>query len=125
MTSSTGTTTDFASLDQSMDTAMADQNQPALEAMLAPDFHYTHSTDKNQEKAEFIAGIMARVGPPRRELSNVTGEVHGDIAVTRGDLDIVYADGSKKLMRYVRVYRNESGKWIPISQRTLLGGDRS
>jgi len=51
-------------------------------------------------------------------------EVHDDIAVTRGNLDIVYVDAPRKLLRNVRVYRRARDEWRLISSRTVLADDR-
>ena len=51
-------------------------------------------------------------------------EVHDDIAVTRGNLDIVYVDAPRKLLHYVRVYRRIGDDWRLISSRTVLADDR-
>ena len=115
----------LAGLDPKMDTAMAQQDRATLESLLADDFLYTHSNGMTQNKREFIEPIMARENPPQRLLSESVGELHGDIGVTRGNLDVVYSDGRPRLLfRYVRVYRNIDGEWHPISHRTLYAKDR-
>ena len=115
----------FQDLDPQMDNAMASNDTAALEALLAPDFLYTHSNGKTQDKAEFIAAIGARPNPPARPLSDIQAEVHGDIAVTRGNLNVVYRDHAPtKMFRYVRVYRREGERWVPFSHRTLYALDR-
>ena len=115
----------LAELDPKMDTAMAQQDRATLESLLADDFMYTHSNGMTQNKQEFIEPIMARVNPPQRILSESVGELHGDVGVTRGNLDVVYDDGRPRLLfRYVRVYRKIDGAWRPISHRTLYAKDR-
>lgn len=111
--------------DQAIDTAMSERNAPTLDALLADDFVYTHSNGRSQPKVEFVQAILARTDPPRRELSDVGVEVHGDIAVTRGNLDIRYYDDRPNLyMRYVRVYRQFGTEWRAISHRTVYATDR-
>jgi len=59
-------------------------------------------------------------------LSDVQVEIHSDIAVTRGDLDIHYHDSRPSLfMRYVRVYRQVGNEWRAISHRTVYATDRN
>ena len=113
-------------LDQEIDNAISDKNGAALERILAEDFIYTHSNGKSQDKAAFIAGVVNRDNPPpRRPLNDQQVELHGDIAVTRGNLDIVYNDDRTNLfMRYVRVYRQKDGGWEPFSHRTVYATDR-
>jgi ketosteroid isomerase-like protein len=112
-------------LDPKMDTAMAAGDGATLEALLAPDFIYTHSNGTSQAKREFIDAIVKREERPRRDLTEIAGEVHGDIGVTRGNLNVVYADGRPTLQfRYVRVYRQNPTGWQPISHRTVYAKDR-
>ena len=111
-------------LDPKMDTAMAKQDRATLESLLAGDFIYTHSNGNSQAKPEFIDAIMARENPPRRDLSEIQAELHGDVGISRGNLDVVYDDGLRLVFRYVRVYRNTGGAWHPISHRTLYAKDR-
>ena len=113
-------------VDGAIDDAMANQDGPALERLLAEDFIYTHSNGSSQAKAEFIAAILARTNPPRRLLNDVHVEVHHDVAVTRGNLDLVYHDDRPNLyMRYVRVYRRQNGAWLAFSHRTVYATDRA
>jgi hypothetical protein len=112
-------------LDPRMDTAMAQGDGATLEGLLAPDFIYTHANGNPQPKAEFIEAIVKRENRPRRDLSETVAEVHGDVAVTRGNLDVVYYDARPTLyFRYVRIYRLIAGAWQPISHRTLYAKDR-
>jgi ketosteroid isomerase-like protein len=112
-------------LDPRMDTAMAGGDGATLESLLAPDFIYTHSNGNSQAKREFIDAIVRREGRPRRNLSEIAGEVHGDVGVTRGNLDVVYYDERPTLyFRYVRVYRRNTSGWQPISHRTVYAKDR-
>ena len=115
----------LSDLDQAIDTAMSERTAAALESLLADEFVYTHSNGRSQAKPEFVAAIIGRSDPPRRLLSDVHAELHGDIAVTRGNLDIRYLDNRPDLfMRYVRVYRQFGSDWRAISHRTVYATDR-
>jgi hypothetical protein len=112
-------------LDPKMDTAMALGDGATLEALLAPDFIYTHASGNSQNKRDFIDAILKRENRPRRDLSEIAAEVHGDVAVTRGNLDVVYYDERQPLyFRYVRVHRRSDAGWQPISHRTVYAKDR-
>jgi hypothetical protein len=112
-------------LDQAIDTAVSDGDGQTLERALADEFIYTHSNGRPQPKAEFIEAIVKRENRPRRVLSDVQVELHDDIAVTHGDLDIRYSDDRPDLfMRYVRVYRWFGAEWRGISHRTVYATDR-
>jgi hypothetical protein len=112
--------------DQAIDTAMSDRDAASLDALLADEFIYTHSNGRSQPKPEFVAAILQRSDPPRRVLNDVQVEMHGDIAVSRGNLDIHYSDNRPDLfMRYVRVYRLFGSNWRAISHRTVYATDRN
>jgi len=112
-------------LDQTVDNAIAEADEPPLQRILAPDFIYTHSTEHSDARDPFIAWVhKPRQHRPQRLLSDVQVELHDDIAVTRGNLDIVYVDAPRKLLRYVRVYRQTANEWRLISSRTVLADDR-
>jgi ketosteroid isomerase-like protein len=112
-------------LDPVMDNAMAGGDGATLGSLLAPDFVYTHANGTSQAKDEFIDAIVKRENRPRRDLSEIAAEVHGDVGVTRGNLDVVYYDDRPTLhFRYVRVYRRNPGGWQPISHRTVYAKDR-
>jgi hypothetical protein len=111
--------------DQAIDAAMSARDGTVLEALLADEFIYTHSNGRSQPKPEFVEAIVKRADPPERVLSDVHVEVHDDIAVTRGDLDIRYHDQRTDLfMRYVRIYRQFGDEWRAISHRTVYATDR-
>ena len=125
MTTDTAAAETLIALDPRMDTAMAQGDSATLESLLAPDFIYTHSNGTSQAKREFIDAIVKREGRPRRDLSEIAAEVHSDIGVTRGNLDVVYHDDRPTLyFRYVRVYRLNRAGWQPISHRTVYARDR-
>ena len=112
-------------LDPKMDTAMAEGDGATLEALLAPDFIYTHSNGASQTKREFIDAIVKREGRPAATSAKSPARSHGNVGVTRGNLDVVYADGRPTLLfRYVRVYRHNPAGWQPISHRTVYAKDR-
>jgi hypothetical protein len=113
-------------LDPVMDTAMAQGDSATLESLLAPDFIYTHASGNSQPKREFIDAIVKRENRPRRDLSEIAAEVHGDAGVTCGNLDVVYYDERPTLyFRYVRVHRRYPSGWQPISHRTFFARDRA
>jgi ketosteroid isomerase-like protein len=113
-------------LDVIIDTAVSERDAATLGSVLADDFVYTHSNGRSQSRQELIDAIAARDNPPRRVLSDVEAELHGQIAVTRGNLDIQYADDRANLyMRYVRVYRLSNHHWQAISHRTVHATDRA
>jgi ketosteroid isomerase-like protein len=112
-------------LDSSIDELASNGDFDALAPLLAEDFRYNHSTGLSQSRNEWLDGLKPLVGRRERIVSAVEVELHGDIAVVMGDLDIIWTDGRHNYDRYVRVYRLADGQWRAISQRTLPAHDRA
>jgi ketosteroid isomerase-like protein len=112
-------------LDSSIDELASKGDFDALGSLLAADFRYNHSTGHSQSKSEWLEGLKPLVGRRDRIPSSIVVEVHGDVAVAMGDLDIVWVDGRHNYDRYVRVYRVTDGHWRAVSQRTVPARDRA
>jgi Domain of unknown function (DUF4440) len=112
-------------LDSRIDELASKGEFDALGSLLAPDFRYNHSTGHSQSKSEWLAGLGPLVGRRDRLASSIEIELHGDLAVAMGDLDIVWMDGRHNYDRYVRVYRVTDGNWLAVSQRTVPAHDRA
>jgi hypothetical protein len=96
-----------------------------LEPLFNADFRYTHSNGMTQNKQEYLDAIGARKDPPLRQLSENIVDVHDDVGIVRGNIDVIYSDDRPTLyLRYVRVWRLVGGEWKAIFQRTLLATDR-
>jgi ketosteroid isomerase-like protein len=117
--------TTLQELDASIDDLASKGDFDALGPLLADDFRYNHSTGHGQNKAEWLEGLKPLVGRRQRVTSAIQVEVHGEVAVAMGDLDIVWTDGRHNYDRYVRVYRLTDGQWRLISQRTVPAHDRA
>lgn len=121
----TGTAADaLVQLDASIDEAASDADFGRLDALLADDFIYAHSTGMVQDKTEWVESLKPLVGKRRRVVSGARAELHGDVAIVAGDVDIVWNDRETKYNRYVRVFRLVDGAWRAISQRTVPAPDR-
>jgi hypothetical protein len=115
----------LAHLDVSIDELASKGEFAALSSLLADDFVYSHSTGAVQDKGEWIEGLKPLVGK-RDRVANVVGvEFHGDIAVVKGEVDIVWREAPTKYNRYVRIYRLVDGGWRAISQVTTPAPERA
>jgi hypothetical protein len=110
--------------DVSIDELASKGDLAALSAILADDFVYSHSTGLVQNKDEWLGSLEPLVGRRNRVATSTGVEVHGDIAVVKGEVDIVWFDAPTKCNRYVRVYRRGDAGWRAISQVTLPALDR-
>ena len=123
-TEADATIAELEALDLSIDALASNGDFTALEALLADDFVYSHSTGQVQDKATWVASLSPLLGRRQRVPSNLRVELHGDVAVVSADLDIVWNDAPTKYNRYVRVWRRIAGTWRAISQRTVPAEDR-
>jgi ketosteroid isomerase-like protein len=117
--------TTLREIDASIDQLASSGDFTGLEKLLAEDFRYNHSTGLGQNKREWLDGLKPLVGRRERVTSSIHVELHGDLAVAMGDLDIVWGDGRHNYDRYVRVYRQVNDSWRVVSQRTLPAHDRA
>ena len=115
---------DLSRLDVSVDELASKGEFAALSALLADDFHYSHSTGLVQDKREWLDSLVPLVGKRDRVANVVNVELHGDVAVVKGALDVVWVAAPTKYNRYVRVYRLREGAWRAISQVTTPAPDR-
>src|SRR5215212_8992570 len=79
---------------------MASEDIDALKPVLADDFYYTHSTGHSQTKDEWLEGLRPLLGRRQRLSSPSRVELHEDVAVAMGDLDIAWNDGRRNTDRY-------------------------
>jgi ketosteroid isomerase-like protein len=117
--------TELLELDLKIDGLASKGEFEVLASLLASDFRYHHSTGLSQDKAQWIEGLKPLVGKRLRVASAIQIEVHGDVAMAMGNLDITWNDGRHNYDRYIRVYRFESGRWLAIFQRTVPALDRA
>jgi hypothetical protein len=115
---------DLEGLDAKIENAATSGDFATLETLLAPDFIYTHTNGRVQNRAEWFELLGGLSGKRERNVSEVEVEVHDDIAVTRANLDVVGLPGGTKYMRTVKVYRLKDGRWQAISNNTLPANDR-
>jgi hypothetical protein len=97
----------------------------SLAQYFAEDFRYTHSNGMTQNKQEYVDAAGKRKDPPLRRLSENRADIHDDVAITSGQIDVIYDDGRPQLyLRYVRVWRLVNNEWKAIFQRTVHATDR-
>ena len=99
--------------------AMRKQDWPALEARLADDLVYVHSTARRETKAEHVGNL--RAGKPHyrgiapRERS---ARVFGDVGVVNGTSDMHVENAGKEnrfTVRYLAVYAKSGGAWRMVA----------
>jgi len=111
---------DLRAMDQRIEDAVVRADLKFLESAYAKDFRFTHGTGNIQSKDEWLKSVAKR-GFLSRKVSLVELELHGDVAVTFGRLDVIKSGegGEKYSLRYVRVYERRNGRWEMLMHRTV------
>lgn len=95
--------------------AMRRQDWPALEAALADDLVYVHSTARRETKGEHVGNLKAgkpnyRGASPRERKVRL----RGDVAIVNGVSDMHVENGGKEqrfTIRYLAVYAKIANRW--------------
>jgi ketosteroid isomerase-like protein len=99
--------------------AMRKENWPALEASLADELTYVHSTARLESKAEHVGNLKAGkphyrgIAPRDRKV-----RVHGDVGIVNGISEMHVENAGKEqrfTVRYLAVYAKSGGAWRMIA----------
>jgi ketosteroid isomerase-like protein len=99
--------------------AMRKEDWPALEAVLADDLTYVHSTARLESKAEHVGNLKAGkphyrgIAPRERKV-----RVHGGVGVVNGVSDMHVENAGKEqrfTVRYLAVYAKAGTAWRMIA----------
>jgi ketosteroid isomerase-like protein len=119
MPEATGIEADVLRADDGRFDAMVREDWGALEAALADDLTYVHSTARLESKAEHVANLRAgkphyRGIKPRERKARV----HGGIGVVNGVSEMHVENGGKEqrfTVRYLAVYAKAGENWRMIA----------
>ena len=118
-TTGTGIEAEVLRADEARFEAMRKEDWAGLDAALADDLTYVHSTARLESKAEHIANL--RGGKPHyRGIAprERTVRVNGDVGVVNGVSEMhVERDGKAQrfTVRYLAVYARAAGRWRMIA----------
>src|SRR6266851_2288347 len=99
--------------------AMRKEDWPALEAVLADDLTYVHSTARLESKAEHVGNLRAGkphyrgIAPRERK-----ARVQGDVGIVNGISEMHVENAGKEqrfTVRYLAVYAKSGGNWRMIA----------
>ena len=123
----TGAETDVLSADERRFDAMRRGDWTALDAALADDLTYVHSTARLESKAEHVANL--RAGKPHyRGIAprDRRARVHGNIGVVNGVSEMHVENAGKEqrfTVRYLAVYAKAGGEWRMIAWQSTRQPD--
>jgi ketosteroid isomerase-like protein len=113
------TETDVLSADDRRFEAMRKADWPALEAVLADDLTYVHSTARLESKGEHVGNLKAGkphyrgIAPRERKV-----RVHGGVGVVNGVSEMHVENAGKEqrfTVRYLAVYAKAGSAWRMIA----------
>ena len=123
---------EVASFERQIELAAAHRDLKFLEAAADDSLHYTHGDDWTMGGAPLAvndkAAWLGWLGNPKtrmlsREVSEQHVELHGDVALTTGKIDIRTDSSDSKFgeytIWYLRVYRRQDGRWRLLSHHTV------
>ena len=121
--------TELADLDRRLEEAAVKGDAELLERHLSGDFTFTHVEGTTETKSDYLSRV--RRIPSRyffaRDVSHQVVEIHGDVALVVGRLDIrgfgPTADPTKaapncSAVEYIHLYARHDNQWIFVSNRT-------
>lgn len=108
-------------VEQHVESAIVSGDTLFLQSVFSDNFRFTHGDGQITNKTDSLKQIAQRPYLMRR-LDGLNIEVHGDVAVTYGLVDIT-ARGDhgnhSYLVKYIRVYKHVNGQWEMLMQRTV------
>ena len=127
MAETTGAEADVLSADERRFDAMRRGDWTALDAALADDLTYVHSTARLESKAEHVQNL--RAGKPHyRGIAprDRRARVHGNIGVVNGVSEMHVENAGKEqrfTVRYLAVYAKAGGEWRMIAWQSTRQPD--
>ena len=115
------TSDEIKQLEQLIEDAVVKADLKFLKSVYADDFRFTHGDGETQNKAQWLE-LVAKREVKSRKISTSEVELHGNVAITVGRLDVVWkgeGKDDKYALKYVRLYERRKGKWVLLSHRTI------
>lgn len=107
-------------LNQQIDSYVVSRNVKALDSLYATDFVFSHGSGRVEGKAGWMKTVE-RANYPLRQHDSVKVELHGNVAVVKGKMDIQKVNKDKTdtyHLRYIRIYALRNKYWQLISHNT-------
>jgi hypothetical protein len=117
------TLTDLQALDHAVESAFQRADADYLKDVLADDFQFFISSGKPLPKAQVLTTYGKPGQFPRRELTSANIELHGDVALSNGRMEVHSAAGRDYVVCYLRLYQRRGERWQLLSHRTFRERD--
>lgn len=114
---------ELAALEAAVEAAFQRADVSYLDAVLAPDFQFWTAAGKPIGKERVLETYGQAGRFPRREQTSVAVEVHGDVALSNGRLEVRSTVPREYVVCYLRLYEKRDGRWRLVSHRTFRERD--
>lgn len=108
-------------LNQQIDQYVVKRNVAALDSLYASDFVFSHGSGRIEGKAGWMKTV-GRADYPLRQHDSVRVELHGNLALLRGKMNIEKKGKEKTdkyFLRYIRLYARRDDRWQLVSHQTF------
>jgi len=110
-------------LERKVEEAYQQGDTAFLQSTLGDDFRFSHGTGTVAGKAETLANFAKPGNFLSRTLTSVDAEVHGDVALTTGRIEVRSSASREYTICYVRLYERRRDQWQLVSHRTFRQAD--
>ena len=109
-------------LEHKIESAFQRADSGFLKSALGSDFRFTHASGNVAGKTDTISNFAKPGNFIFRKLTAVEVEVHGNVAVTNGRIEVRSAAPREYTICYMRLYERRKGQWRLLSHRTFREG---
>ena len=109
----------IAAIEHGVETAVQRGDSAFLESTLGKDFRFTHATGTVAGKSETLSNFAKPGNFVSRRLTAVGIEVHGNVAITHGRIEVRSTTPREYTICYTRLYERRGGRWQLLSHRTF------
>ena len=109
----------FIKLNQQIDNNVVQKKVADLDTMYANDFIFSHGTGLIEGKESWLLAVKKN-NYTYRNHDSVTVELHPDMAILRGRLNIRKQDNTRYNLKYVRVFAVRDKWWQMVSHITTF-----
>jgi len=114
--------TEIAALEHRVEAAFLNGDTAFLQATIREDFRFTHATGNIEGKEETLTKFAKAGNFISRALTSVDAEIHENVALTSGRIEVVSSSSYEYTICYIRLYmRNDKMRWQLVSHRSYKG----
>jgi hypothetical protein len=94
--------------------AIEESDQAALDLLLGEELINTHSSGSSEDKATHL-NRLSTPGSDTYTRANLSVRIYGDVAVMRGDMDVLHSSAPPTLVTALQLWTKRDGRWQLIA----------